>query len=179
MTENKYAHICVDTETLSTRNNAVIVTIAAVKFNFGSDDMETFSVNIDPRDSKRYGLDISTSTMDWWKTQPKESVAAWQHSRISLVEGLDAFTEFCGNSRNTNFWANGDWFDFPKIEESYIVTGKEAEIPYKYWNVHDMRTAYYLAGFDPKTSPRIGRYHSGLDDCLTQIANLKKVIKGE
>lgn len=176
---NKFAHICIDLETLSTRNSAVIVTIAAVKFNFNSDDMETFSVNINPRDSKSYGLHICPDTMEWWKTQPKEAVRAWQHSQISLIKGLDAFTEFCGYSKHTNFWSNGDWFDFPKLEESYIVTGKKAEIPYKYWNVHDMRTAYYLSGFDTKNAPRIGQYHSGLDDCLTQISWLKSVVRGK
>jgi hypothetical protein len=175
--ENKFAHICVDLETLSTRNNAVIVTIAAVKFNFGDDTQESFSVNINPRDSKSFGLHISQDTVDWWKTQPKEAVLAWQHSQIGLVEALDKFNEFCGDSRNIHFWSNGDWFDFPKLEESYNVTGKKDEIPFKYWNVHCMRTAYYLAGFDQRTAPRIGTHHSGLDDCYTQIANLKNVLK--
>lgn len=175
---SKFAHMCLDLETLSTRNNAVIVTIAAVKFNFNSDDVETFSVNINPRDSKSYGLDIAKDTMQWWAAQPKEAVQAWQHSQIGLEEGLDKFTEFCGaDSYGMHFWSQGNWFDFPKLEESYIVTGKKDQIPFKYWNVHDMRTAFYLTGFDTRKAERIGKYHAGLDDCLTQIAWLKSVIK--
>lgn len=164
---NKFAHICVDLETLSTRNNAVIVTIAAVKFNFGSDDMESFSVNIDPRDSKSYGLDIAADTMEWWKSQPKEAVKAWQHSRISLIEGLDAFTKFCGDSNSLLFYSVYPVFTFPKLEASYSVVDRPT--PWKYYNIRDTNTIYWLTQSDHK-KPVV---NDALSKCYSQIKNLK------
>lgn len=171
---NDLDQICIDLETLSTRNNAVIVTIAAVKFNLKDNTTEQFSVNIEPRSSKALGLDISVDTLDWWKKQRPEAVKMWQHSQIDIFTALDQFSEFCGDSKHTHYWSNRDWFDFPKLEESYYVTGKK--VPFRYYNVHDMATAYYLGGLDVNKEERIGTYHNALDDCMNQIRWLKKVL---
>ena len=174
---DEFHHICVDTETLSTKHDAVIVTIAAVKFNIYTDTFETFKVNINPRDSKRLGLRISTDTISWWRAQRPEAVSAWQHSQIDLADALDQFSAFCGSSKDMLYWANGSWFDFPILESSYGVVGKVP--PYKYWNVHELRTAYLLGNVDPKKEERVGVYHDAVDDCLSQIKFLKKALGKE
>lgn len=169
----EFNHICVDVETLSTKPNAIIVTIAAVKFNLNSDNIETFSVNINPRSSKNFGLHISQDTLDWWRKQNPEAVNAWQHSQIGLEDGLDQFSAFC-NTSDMLYWSNGTHFDFPILESSYDATNKK--VPWKYWNVHELRTAYLLGDLDPKKEERVGVYHNAVDDCLTQIKNLKKAL---
>lgn len=167
-------HICVDLETLSTRSNAVIVTIAAVKFNFVNDKTDEFCVNINPLESKALGLHISKETLDWWRVQKPEATKAWMNSQIGLSEALDEFDAFCGNAKYTNFWSQGINFDFPIMESSYHALARKE--PYKYWNLHDMRTAFYLAGMDTKLEDRVGTYHNAIDDCLTQISWLKKAL---
>lgn len=171
---NVLDHICVDIETLSTRSNAVIVTIAAIKFNFTSDETETFCVNVNPVHGKELGLHISKETLNWWRSQKPEACKAWQTSPIGLAEALDSFNEFCGSDKNTHYWSNSINFDFPILESSYFVLNKEHS--WRYWNLHDMRTAYYLAGLDTKLEERIGVYHDALSDCLTQIKWLKKAL---
>lgn len=170
----KLDHICVDIETLSTQTNAVIVSVAAVKFNLVSDEQETFSVNINPFGSKALGLHICKETIDWWKEQKPNAAKAWQTSQIGLEKALTKFNEFCGQSNSTHYWSLGTDFDFPILKSSFqAVDMKE---PWKYYNLHDMRTAYYLAGLDTRTLDRIGVYHNSVDDCLTQISWLKVAL---
>lgn len=166
-------HICLDLETLSTNANAVIVTIAAVKFSFASDETEEFCVNINPFESKSLGLHIDPLTLDWWRERPEEVRQAWKLSPIGLSGGLDGFDTFCGQSKH-KYWANGVGFDFPILDSSYKILGRKT--PYNYWNTYDMRTAYYLAGFDTKNAPRVGQYHNAIDDCKTQILHLKMCL---
>lgn len=169
-----FTNICVDVETLSTRPDAVIVAIGAVKFNFNNDKTETFKVNINPRDGKRLGLHISKDTLDWWRKQKPEAINAWQHSQIDLEDALAQFSAFCGEANYIKFWSNGTHFDYPILESSYNAIGKVA--PWRYWNVHELRTAYLLGGLDVNTEDRVGTYHDAVDDCLTEIKWLKKAV---
>ena len=167
-------HICIDLETLSTRSNAVIVTIAAVKFNFLGDTVEKFCINVNPREGKLLGLHISKETLDWWRLQRPEATKAWMTSQVGLGDALDQLDAFCGPSKHTMYYSQGINFDFPILESSYEVL--ERQSPWKFWNLRDTRTIYWLAGLDTKTEPRIGTYHNAIDDCLTQIAWLKKSL---
>lgn len=171
---NLLDHICIDLETLSTRSNAVIVTIAAVKFNFLGDDVEKFSLNVNPREGKALGLHISKETVDWWRLQRPEATKAWMNSQVGLGDALDQLDAFCGGKKDTHYWSLGTNFDFPILESSYEVLDRKE--PWKYWNIHDMRTAYYLAGLDTKLEERVGTYHNAIDDCLTEIKWLKKAL---
>lgn len=171
MSDLKY--ICVDVETLSTNFNAVIVSISAVKFSLTSDETETFVVNINPREGKELGLHISESTIDWWRRQKLEAARVWMSSQIDLSTALDMFDEFCGKGDLTWF-TNGSCFDFPILDSSYKAVGKEPI--FKYWKSMDLRTIYWLTGFDTKTAERVGTYHVGIDDCLTQIKFFKECI---
>ena len=167
-------NICVDIEGLSAQSNAVIVTIAAVKFNFINDDMEKFVVNLNPYEGKKLGMHISKDTLDWWRAQKPQAVAAWQHSQLTLKDALEQFKTFCGDSSETLFYSQGINYDFPVLETSFRAIGEDS--PCIYYNLRDMRTAYWLAEFNTRNSPRIGEYHNALDDCLTQICWLKTAL---
>jgi len=167
-------HRMTDIEVLSEETNAVIVSIACVKFSMKTSYTESFCVNINPASSKALGLHISKDTLNWWKKQKPEALKSWMHSRINLPDALDQFIEFCGTYKNTIHWAQGIAFDFPILDSSLKVCGKTP--PWKYWNVYDARTANYLGAVNPFDEPRVGQYHSALDDCYTQIQNLKKAI---
>ena len=174
---SKLDHIMLDLETLSTDPNAVIVTIAAVRFSLSLNNNETedFFVNINPLSSKSYGLHINKNTLDWWKNQKPDALKAWQHSQIDLPEAIAKFIQFTGDDdKYGHYWANGLSFDEPILRSSIHVVGKKE--PWKYWNLHCARTAYYLANFNTHDAPRVGNYHSAIDDCLTQISWLKTCL---
>lgn len=164
----------IDLETLSQDDNAVIVTIAAVKFDFNHDEQETFCINLDPKDGKDCGFSISLDTIEWWKTLPAEVSKAWMGSNIGVVDGITQFNDWLCADRKTNIWANGIDFDLPKLRAYYKMA--KIEVPWKYWNQNDCRTLFNVFAFDTKSAPRIGNYHNAVDDCRTQIANLKTLL---
>jgi DNA polymerase III epsilon subunit-like protein len=166
--------ICTDIETLSTRSNAVIVSIAAVKFSLLSPETEIFSININPKSSRDLGLHIDPVTVEWWRNQKPEATKAWMSSRVEIADALQQYHDFCGTDKNTIHFANGQNFDFPILDSSFIAVGKQ--VPWKFWNLRDMRTVYWLGNLDTFNEPRVGVYHDGVDDCLTQIAWLNKAM---
>ena len=169
-----FQHCMVDLETLSTDTSAVIVTIAAVKFNFDSDEIETFTVNLDPKSSLKYGMTISQDTLDWWKKQDKAAVDAWKLNPVPVDAALDSFNGFIGDASKTNMWAQGIDLDFPVLRYSLKKTGKP--IKWNYWNQCDSRTIFTVANFNTKKATRVGQYHNAIDDCRTQIAWLKQIL---
>lgn len=169
----KFKHICTDIETLSVRPNSVIVSISAVKFNINSPEVETFEVNINPRASIDLGLHVDQDTLNWWKTKP-EAAKAWMNSDVSIYDALQQYVEFCTYDDKIIHWCNGENFDFPILDSSMTATGLVP--PWKYYNLRDMRTAFWLGNLDIFTEPRVGLYHVGIDDCLTQIAWLRKSL---
>lgn len=168
-------NIMVDVETLSTTYNAVIIQLAAVKFSFKNDAVETFCINSTIKSSVDLGLSTTQDTIDWWKKQPKEVLVSVTKDAEPIQAVIEQFDKFLGNdTKNLVFWANGMNFDFPVIESTYKALSKP--VPWKYWNLRDARTVYAVFGLDWKAYPRIGSYHNGLDDCLTQIKALKECL---
>lgn len=170
----EFKHCMVDLETLSQEPTAVIVTIAAVKFNFDSDEIETFSVNVDPKSSLKYGAIISQDTLDWWKRQDKAAIDAWKLNPISIESAIDQFIEFLGDCDKTKLWAQGIDYDFVILK--FIMKQLGLSAPWKYWNQCDTRTVFTIADFNTKFAPRVGSYHNAIDDCRTQIAWLKQIL---
>lgn len=167
--------IMLDIETLGTTANSIILSIAAVKFEFGNDNTEVYSVNIDPKSAKKYGMISNPSTIQWWKDQRQEALKAFMTNQISIESALDGFTDFVGPDwKDTIFWVNGASFDYPILQWSYDATGRTA--PWKYWNQRDARTLYAICGIDMRSYPRVGTYHNAVDDCLTQIKALKECL---
>lgn len=167
--------IMLDIETLGTTANSIILSIAAVKFEFGNDETEVYSVNIDPKSAKKYGMISNPSTIQWWKDQRQEALKAFMTNQISIESALDGFTDFVGPQwKDTIFFVNGASFDYPILQWSYDATGRTA--PWKYWNQYDARTLYAICGIDMRSYPRVGTYHNAVDDCLTQIKALKECL---
>lgn len=167
--------IMLDIETLGTTANSIILSIAAVKFEFGNDETEVYSVNIDPKSAKKYGMISNPSTIQWWKDQRQEALKAFMTNQISIESALDGFTDFVGPEwKDTIFFVNGASFDYPILQWSYDATDRTA--PWKYWNQRDARTLYAICGIDMRTYPRVGTYHNAVDDCLTQIKALKECL---
>lgn len=168
-------NVMIDIETLGSASNAVIVSIAAVKFNFGNDDQESFYTNCNIKSSIERGMGTDASTLQWWKDQPEAVQKALLKDQLPIDQALDKLTEFLGDSvKDMSMWANGIAFDYPILEWSYKACGKTA--PWKYYNVRDARTIYKVMDLDLREFPRVGDHHNALDDCRTQIAALKSVL---
>lgn len=165
----------VDVETLSTNPDAVIIQVAAVLFSFNSDKVETFCMNSSFKSSIDLGLHIDDATVKWWKNQPSDVLSSVVKDAKPIQSVIEQFDEFLGIDRQKYvFWANGQNFDFPVLGSTYQKLSKP--VPWKYWNLRDARTVYSVFGLDWRNYPRVGSYHNGLDDCLTQIKALKECL---
>ena len=107
------------------------------------------------------------------RTKP-EAVKSWQHSRTGLLDALTQLKDFCGGNSDTIFYSQCINFDFPILESSFRAV--EMKEFWKYWNLRDTRTIYWLAGLDTKNEKRVGDYHNALSDCHSQILWLKKSL---
>lgn len=168
-------NIMLDIEALGTRPNSIMLALAAVKFEFGSENTEEFSMNIDPRSCKELGMVTDPDTIRWWKDQPKEAREAFTANPVHVREVMIQFIKWIGPDwRKTVFWSNGSAYDFPIIE--WALRELNIEFPWKYWNVRDARTLYGLCDINMKEYPRVGVHHNAIDDCKTQIKALKECL---
>jgi hypothetical protein len=84
-------HVMIDLETLSTRPDAVVLTLGGIKFDPYTDqaphDPLYFRVDVDSQTA--LGRHVMDDTLNWWATQPKEIAedALGEGDRISL-EGI-------------------------------------------------------------------------------------------
>lgn len=168
-------NIMVDVETLGVTPDSIILSIAAVKFEFGSDKYEPFSINLDPKSSKALGMVSDPETVSWWREQSPEALAAFMKNPVDVKEGMAQFIDWVGPEwRKMIWWANGANFDYPVLE--WTMRACEFKYPWKYWNCRDARTLYSLCDINMKTYPRVGVHHNAIDDCLTQIKALKECM---
>jgi DNA polymerase III epsilon subunit-like protein len=181
-------NIVVDLETLSTRANASIVVIAAIKFS----GKEEFSENISEEElfsmkntfyrrikinteEKKYHIDNNTVT--WWNTQPKEIIyESLEHpDRTELKQALTDFTKWVGNNKDRiKIWGNGSSFDITILGEAFALEG--LEICWCYWNIRDIRTLFDIGNVKMNELPNFSKHHA-LWDCYREIIGYQRAIK--
>jgi exodeoxyribonuclease VIII len=164
-----------DIETLSTKTNAAIVQIGAVKFSLDKGIIGSFKINVCPVDCKKHGLDIEQSTVDWWLTQSKEARNSWRSNPETLHVALEYFVNWYGRSKLT--WAKGGQkFDFPILENA--LRECNMDVPWKYWDCMDYRTLITVLGIDDRKLKSEGSvYHDALSDCEEQVKVLLPLLK--
>jgi len=167
--------IMIDLETLATSPDAAILTIGAVKFDpFGKElqepEMESFYVKVDLDSCDRIGLVTNDDTIAWWANQSKEAQAAAfdPEGRMDIEEAFRQLYKFCWGAKRV--WSNGACFDIVICEHVFRKVGRA--IPWKFWEVRDVRTAFDL-GIDPKRPPVTA--HHALEDAWNQAVGIQNV----
>ena len=170
--------VMIDIETLSTKNNAVILTIGAIKFDRKDDiielkDMEKFYYRIEIDSCKKLGMDIDEDTLKWWESQEEDAKfeALLNEDRKPIKIVLTKLSIFLRGVQY--FWANSPNFDFIILENAYKICN--LLVPWKFWSLRDCRTVYDLA--NTKLSSIGETKHNSLDDCYNQILCLRKSLK--
>lgn len=160
-------HIMLDTETLGTREGAVVLSVGAVAFSLLENQpndyndlvLNGFYVKFSVQDQvKNYGRRIDDDTLNWWKSQGEEAQKVLKPSQhdASMVDGLNSFNDWIkqlpGYKYKTSYvWSRGTYFDFPKLESMYDQAGIKPG--YNGWKIRDVRT--YI---DVLTGDDWGRY---------------------
>jgi DNA polymerase III epsilon subunit-like protein len=163
-------NVMIDLETYSTRPNAAIASIGAVKFE---DDhiIDTFYCTIAPASCKEAGLHFEKSTLEWWSKQSKEARDALLKDNLLLEEALTNFEAWYG-SKSLPTWGNGAAFDNVIMESAYRALDRKR--PWLPWEDRCYRTMKNLVNIP--IDKREGTYHNALDDALTQTKHLQKIL---
>lgn len=165
--------LMVDFETLSTKPNALVLTMGCVHFNpWGNGYGDSLYLRIDVDQQTEMGRDIDPETLDWWgKQNPEVMEEAFNpDDRVSLEDAMNQFHKFAwGCSR---FWSHGATFDLMIIENIYAQLKKP--LPWNFWQLRCSRTLMDL-GVDPDM-PTNGK-HNALQDAIRQSVGVQNTFR--
>lgn len=173
-------HVMVDLETLSTRTNATILTIGAVRFDpLGDDPIEEkdkLYLKVSIESSGELDMHIDDGTLEWWAKQSPEAQdeAFTEEGRITALDAFSQLYKFCWGA--SCFWSNGAGFDIVVCDSYYSALQRAA--PWKYWQIRDVRT-YFDLGIDPQM-PKVTA-HNAVEDAVAQtigVQNVSRVLIG-
>lgn len=172
----------VDLETLSVKNNAIILTIGAIKFQRNKQWPDTYSITdipdknifyrrINITSCEKIGLHRDPSTESWWKKQDLEAyneAFGYESERVDIKVALREFSKWFGIS--TYIWGNGSIFDITILSEAYLRCN--LDVPWKFYNVRDLRTILDICNI--KSCSLNTNKHNALYDCFFQIKDIQK-----
>jgi hypothetical protein len=171
--------VMIDLETLSTRPNAMILTLGAVRFNRRGvprelKDMDSFYRRIDMKSCVDAGLHTSVQTREWWEQQGEAArhEALVHKERVPLKQALTEFTSWFGRAKNV--WSHGSSFDCVIMEQAYRAC--DMSPPWKFWSLRDTRTIYDLSGISIRDFPVKVKHHA-LHDAFCQVQAVKASVK--
>lgn len=166
-------NVMIDDETLSTRFNAGILSIGAVKFNYAGVQDE-FYVNVKLSSLKKYGLHIDTDTLKWWNEQHPGAIEALFKNSVTLEVAMQKFNDWYGKESLTT-WSNGTDFDQVINRNAYDVTGIKCP-----WDFRDgmcyrtMKNVFNDKSLWPPDDAK-GTKHNALDDAKFQAQHLQNI----
>ena len=159
--------VMVDLETLSTRSDAVILSIGAVKFDLerGKIYDSGFYTSISIDSNTEAGRHISEDTLVWWMGQGDAARRVFSESKVVLPAALEQFSDWIGNDDGGEVWSNGADFDIPMLAHAFST--HDMTIPWKFYNTRCFRTYKKLPGAPAcKTPPTVA--HHALHDAISQ-----------
>jgi len=185
----KRVDIIIDIETLDTAVTAKIIGIGAVAMVDGLLPTEAMSgvgeleatVTEQDRfhrtisateDRLNYERTISVDTANWWLEQESKLQSFYGVDDLKRCgSGEQALYEFASwihdqpqlhTEATVYVWGNGSVFDISILEHAYKQL--EMPIPWKFWNIRDVRTLLDMAEINKKEVPFAGIPHYALDD---------------
>jgi len=171
-------HVMIDLETLGTGNDAVIISLGAVKFNPVADTLrEGFYVRISPESCVAHGLKIDGQTVTWWLQADRADArqALLASEEMDLASALDGFAIWFG-LESRPVWGNGATFDNVILRNAYRAA--RMDCPWEFWHDRCFRTFKSLAPNLPKpTFDAADVQHHALGDARAQARQMQLIVK--
>ena len=167
--------VMLDSETLGTGPDAVILTIGAVKFDpYNLQEPHTplyFRIDVDEQTA--LGRTIDQSTLDWWSKQDpaifEEAMA--DEDRIPLAQVIAQINKYVVGV--DKIWAQGILFDIGMLENLYRQM--KCPCPWNFWQIRDSRTIMDLGDDSAKTGNKSA--HNALADAYSQAVAVQNIFK--
>lgn len=168
--------VMIDTETLATTPDAMILQIAAVKFDPFDDYLER-GITVADLPQLNLWLDLesqpdrqlSESTLEWWSKQDPaiQAQVFGDKNRVAFSEAIQQTHQFIWNTGR--IWAQGIQFDISLLENAY----RSLDMPYSwsYWQARDSRTLLDLVSVNLPAAT-----HNAIDDCFRQVVGVQKAL---
>ena len=142
---SKYNTVVFDLETCGLSDDAVILSISAVRFNrfdirvgtLNKNSEDVFDYSLDVREQVLLQRAVESGTMEWWKTQPvaAQEAAFFKKVEHDTPEVLSRFFEF---TKGCQIYCRGTDFDPPKLKS--LCNDFNVRWPYSYSEFRDVRT---------------------------------------
>lgn len=163
----------VDLETLGVNPGCAILSIAAVRFDIKTGNIQDrFYVNLDLSSCIDHGLVIEADTFLWWLKQSQEARERISQDPVYIVQALLSLNSFIAPTDIV--WGNSARFDFGILIKAYEVAG--INIPWKYRHEMCLRTIVSLNPMIRDEEEFTGTPHNALHDCEHQIKYLVKIM---
>ena len=161
-------HVMVDIETLSTRTNAVVLSIGAVKFDYFDSNISSFYLILDGTGQEH--RHISPETEKWWESQGGEAQEVFDaENKIGTYQACVEFSKFLGDADYV--WAKSPSFDLAILKSLFEDLGIVWPVPY--YREADVRTANLLF---PETVSKVKPNHNALCDSILQVEGVRQAI---
>lgn len=165
--------VMIDLESISTKPNAVILSLAAVKFdkNDPAVEMDGRVWYFDVDQQVALGRDVDDDTLEWWATQGDEAIASSfsDDDRMLVEDVMDEFHKFCWGSKE--YWAQGTIFDITILENLLVQIEKPR--PWHFRQIRDTRTLFDLGISYTYDNPV---KHDPLSDCIAQALAVQDIF---
>lgn len=162
---------------MGTGNNALILSIGAVKFDpfkFEHSVESSFHVAILIESHLRLGGEVSGSTIDWWMSPLRDKPRARldRMEKIDIASALDGFQSWYGNE-SLPTWGNGATFDNVILRNAFRHIGRDC--PWQFWHDCCYRTLKNIAKQVPL--PKNFNEHDALADATIQAFHIKDICR--
>lgn len=176
----------IDIETLGTKPNAVVLSVAATAFTQADGIVDEFETTLDVDEQiEQLDRSIDYSTLVFWMDQPKKAKEkAFSETRDALGGGLSEFIGFFNNHRHDRdplpTWALPPSFD--ATITGHLIHTFGLNVPWHYRELRDLRTLLDATG-DPSGikmaaygDPKMIGFvpHDPLWDCRLQVETLRR-----
>lgn len=171
-------HTMLDLETLSLANNAMILSIGAVKFD-ADQIIDRFHVGILPEVNPRYSLHIDFGTVMWWFDPAHDAArrAIWELPKVDLfaaLDSLDLWMKQTPDHQRGSLWGNGAIFDIVKINSACDAVKLDHPVTYKREECYrTMKNRCPDVEFEQLGAAA----HVALDDAESQAVHLQRICR--
>lgn len=167
-------NIMIDMETLGTTADAVILSIGAVKFDLGSDEIDdaAFYASVSVESNLELKRRISEDTLLWWLKQSAAAQNVFFEPKQTLANALVGLSNWIGEG-DYCVWSNGADFDLPMLAHAYTQLG--VEIPWQFWNSRCARTYKNLPQAAKATWKQEGPKHNAMVDAVNQVRMVQAI----
>lgn len=176
-------HIMVDLETLGLQNDAVILSIGAVKFNETQVFKEEFFyTKVDIDSCLKIGMSITGRTIEWWLKQSEEARKEIYGSvkTFDIIGAIEQFKNYYLADKafqSPPIWSNGKDFDLEILDSAYKLNGYKGS-PWNHLNKRCFRDFKTLFG-EKKLKPEIIVQHDALQDAIWQAQYVVNICQAK